>query len=320
VHRFAASIIACAVATTAAQAQTASELRISGTVEKLDGNLVALSLSQGISFVVRLDSELRVNSVAKGSGSDLKAGSQVGIQAKSGQSGDLIATQIVLFAPGSNRPDAVPGPDSAQLIATIKKTDASPEGHVLTIADKDRDQKITIGPDTAIWIARAARITDIKVGAEVTMTGVKREDGSLQVLRATIGPPGAGNPPGARANCPDRGRKGKRVPTGTRINTLKSLLGNLDGFAAPHLRDTRSSLLVRRRSTDVVCECLKILHDGRKVASRAPLRPRRRMRSKRWLTFRCAKSISTFLRSFLDCSNSGVWGTLSSRARQQNQR
>jgi hypothetical protein len=117
----------------------------------------------------------------------------VSIQAKSGQSGDLIATQIVLFAPGSNRLDSEPGPDSAQLIATIKKTDASPEGHVLTIADKDKDQKIIVGPDTAIWIARAARITDIKVGSAVTMTGVKREDGSLQVLRATIGPPGAGN-------------------------------------------------------------------------------------------------------------------------------
>jgi Mn2+/Fe2+ NRAMP family transporter len=35
-----------------------------------------------------------VNSVAKGSGSDLKAGSQVSIQAKSGQSGDLIATRL----------------------------------------------------------------------------------------------------------------------------------------------------------------------------------------------------------------------------------
>jgi hypothetical protein len=99
-HRFAALIIASAVASTSAQAQTA--MRISGTVEKLDGNLVALSLSRGISLVVRLDSEPRVNSVAKGSGSDLKAGSQVSIQAKSGQSSDLIATQIVLFAPGSN--------------------------------------------------------------------------------------------------------------------------------------------------------------------------------------------------------------------------
>ena len=74
-HRVAALIIASAVAITSAQAQTATELRISGTVEKLDGNLLALSLSQGISIVVRLDSELRVNSVAKGSGSDLKAGS-----------------------------------------------------------------------------------------------------------------------------------------------------------------------------------------------------------------------------------------------------
>ena len=145
-HRFAALIIASAVAITPAQAQTSYELSISGTVEKLGGNLVTLSLSQGISVVARLDSEPRVNSVAKGSGSDLKAGSQVSIQAKSGQSGDLIATQIVLFGPGSNRPDAEPGPDNAQLVATIKSTNASPEGPVLTVADKDGDRKITIGP------------------------------------------------------------------------------------------------------------------------------------------------------------------------------
>jgi hypothetical protein len=195
VHRFAALIIASAVATTPAQAQRASELRISGTVEKLDGNLVALSLSQGISVVVHLDSEPRVNSVAKGSGSDLKAGSQVSAQAKSGQGGGLIATQIVLFVLGSNRPDAETGSDNAQLVATIKKTDASPEGPVLTVADKTEDRKIAIGPDTAIWIARAARITDFKVGSAVTMTAEAREDGSLQVLRATIGPAGARNPP-----------------------------------------------------------------------------------------------------------------------------
>ena len=191
VHRVAALIIASAVAITSAQAQIATELRISGAVEKLDGALLALSLSQGISIVVRLDSEPRVNSVAKGSGSDLKAGSQVSAQVKSGQSGDLIATQIVLFAPGS----AVPGPDNAQLVATIKETNVFSERPVLTVAVKGEDRKITIEPDTAIWIARAARIADIKVGSAVTMTAVKRKDGSLQVLRASIGPPGAGNPP-----------------------------------------------------------------------------------------------------------------------------
>jgi hypothetical protein len=39
----------------------------------------------------------------------------------------------------------------------------------------------------------------------------------------------------------------------------------MNRFAAPRLCDTRSSLLVRRWPPDVVCECLKILHDGRKV-------------------------------------------------------
>lgn len=194
-HRFAALIIASAVAITPAQALTASELRISGTVEKLNGDLVALSLSQGISLVVRLDAEAHVNWVTKGSGSDLKAGSQVSIQAKRGQSSELIATQIILYAPESNSPDAEPGPDDAQLVSIIKEINAPSEGTVLTVADKkDVDHKITIGPDATIWIARAAHITDIKVGSAVTMTGVKREDGSLQVLRATIGLAGAGNP------------------------------------------------------------------------------------------------------------------------------
>jgi hypothetical protein len=96
-----------------------------------------------------------------------------------------------LFSPGS----ALPGPDNAQLVATIKETNASPKRSVLTVAVKGEDRKITIEPDTAIWIARAARIADIKVGSSVTMTAMKREDGSLQVLRASIGPPGASNPP-----------------------------------------------------------------------------------------------------------------------------
>jgi hypothetical protein len=47
VPRVASLIIGSAVAITSVQAQTATELRISGTVEKLDGNLLALSLSQG---------------------------------------------------------------------------------------------------------------------------------------------------------------------------------------------------------------------------------------------------------------------------------
>src|SRR5262249_15285046 len=41
-------------------------------------------------------------------------------------------------------------------------------------------------------------------------------------------------------------------------------------------------------------------------SSRAPERPRNRIRSKPWCVFRCAKRISTFLRSLRDLTNSGV--------------
>jgi hypothetical protein len=69
--------MACAPGATAIEIPSRCRAMASLTVEKLDGNFVALSLSRGISLVARLDSEPRVNSVAKGFGSDLKAGSHI---------------------------------------------------------------------------------------------------------------------------------------------------------------------------------------------------------------------------------------------------
>ena len=177
------------------QAQTATELRISGTVEKLDGNLVALSLSQGISIVVRLDSgaacelgreRLWIGSESRVSGEH--SGQERSKRRPHRNSGRLVRSRVEQTRCRSRGRQRAAG-------RHYQVRYASPEGPVLTVADKDEDRKITIGPDTAIWIARAARIADIKVGSAVTMTAVKREDGSLQVLRANFGPAGAGNPP-----------------------------------------------------------------------------------------------------------------------------
>jgi hypothetical protein len=48
------------------------------------------------------------------------------------------------------------------------------------------------------------------------------------------------------------------------VQVMVLMMLQLDRFAAPRLYDRRSSLLVRRWP-DVVCACLKILHDDRKV-------------------------------------------------------
>jgi hypothetical protein len=101
--------------------------------------------------VVRLDSEPRVYSVAKGYGSDLKTGSE-----HSGQERSKRRPPSQLGSPCSlrGRTDLIQNPGlTTQRVATIKNTNASPERPVLTVADKDGDRKITIGPDTAIWIA-----------------------------------------------------------------------------------------------------------------------------------------------------------------------
>jgi len=57
-------------------------------------------------------------------------------------------------------------------------------------------------------------------------------------------------------------------------------------------RDCHGSRLARARSLVLTANA-----DHQLTVSRAPERPRNRMRSKRWWVFRCAKRISTFLRS-----------------------
>jgi hypothetical protein len=86
-----------------------------------------------------------------------------------------------------------------------------------------------------------------------------------------------------------------------------SLLGQRGQVCGTALCDTRSSLLVRRWPPDLVSERLEILHDGREVelVARAG-EPSQTHALKAMVNLQVREAHLYFLRSFLDCSNSGV--------------
>lgn len=179
-----------------AQAQTSKDVRISGTVEKFDGQLVSISPSQGITLVVRFDAGPGISSMRKARPIDIKTDQQVSVQTKANPAGGLLASQIIVYENGSEeRAGGEVSTDSSQIVARV--TDVAPgnDGNTLSLAYKDGERKVTIAKEALVWIARPASADDIKPGAIITIAGTKETDGEIKVVRASIGPAGADNPP-----------------------------------------------------------------------------------------------------------------------------
>lgn len=176
--------------------QTNDDVRISGVVEKFQGGLLSISPSQGVVLTIRFDAGPGVNSMRKGKVSDLKAGVAVSAQAKSNPAGGLVASQVIVYEQGA---ESVAGgqasTDPSQVVAKLSEVGATPDGPQLSLTYKDGERKITLAKDVAIWIARPASADDIKPGSLITIAGRKPPEGEIKVIKASIGPSGAENPP-----------------------------------------------------------------------------------------------------------------------------
>jgi hypothetical protein len=178
------------------QAQGNQDVRISGTVEKFDGKLISISPSQGITLVVHFDAGPGINSMRKAKPTDVKVGQQVSAQAKSNPAGGFLATQIIIYENGAEQQAGeVPSTDPSQVVARVTDVGTSNDGPVLSLAYKEGERKVTIGKDAILWSARPASAADIKPGALITIAGTKAPEGEVKVVKASIGPAGADNPP-----------------------------------------------------------------------------------------------------------------------------
>lgn len=175
-------------------AQPAPPLRLAGTIEKIDGDLIAVRpLEGGGQFDVELDKKLSVFSVSKGTLADLKTGAFVGVGAMPQADGSQRAIQITVFAESQRglgegfRPwDRAPG--GTMTNATIDTTVAGVDGQTLRVKYKDGEQRILVPQDVTILAYAPGDRTELKVGAHVVVPAIKRKlDGSLGADRINVG-------------------------------------------------------------------------------------------------------------------------------------
>ena len=181
-----------AVVSVSAQAQN---VRVRGTIEKVDGDVVTVKSRDNTELKLKLKDNAAVRGVVKASLADVKSGNNVAITSRPRPDGTLQAVELRVFPP--NQPfNSFHGdwdlmPNSFMTNGALQTSVAGVDGQMLTVdykaGDKTEQKKILITPQTIIATTVAGSKADLKPGLRVFVAGApKLPDGSLDVAAIQV--------------------------------------------------------------------------------------------------------------------------------------
>lgn len=189
-----------AVSAAAAQAQQMAPpggspppvLRVRGTIEKVDGQVLGIKMQNGTSVTVKVADNGPVRQIVKSSLSDIRNGSFLAITAMPQPDGSQKAIAILVFPEGPKPPDGFSQwdfkPGSTMTNATVDTTAAGVDGQKLTVKYKDGEKKIIVPPSAEIVTTKKASAADLKPGQKIFIYAAKKlPDGTLQAPNVSFG-------------------------------------------------------------------------------------------------------------------------------------
>ena len=172
--------------------QPPSPSRVRGTIEGVDGDVLAVKSRSGEDVKLRMTGDMRVVGIAKISLDDIKVGSFIGTTTVPGPDGEQKAVEVHVFPEDmrgtgeGSRPFDL-RPDSTMTNATVAQTVAGNDGQTLTIKYKDGEKKVAVSPDTTVVTYVPADKSDLKAGAKVIAVMKKLPDGTFETNRVSVG-------------------------------------------------------------------------------------------------------------------------------------
>jgi len=172
--------------------QPPSPTRVRGTIEAVEGDVIAVKSRSGEDFKLRMAGDMRLVGITKISLSDIKLGSFIGTTTVPGPDGGNNAVEVHVFpeemrgtGEGSRPFDL--RPNSTMTNATVAESVTGNDGHTLLIKYKDGEKKVLVTPDTAIVTYVHADKAELKAGAKVIAFFKKLPDGSFEANRISVG-------------------------------------------------------------------------------------------------------------------------------------
>jgi hypothetical protein len=182
-----------AISTIAAIAQQSpTPTRVRGTIEGVDGDVLAVKSRAGDDVKLHLTSDARIVGIIKISLADIKVGSFIGTTTVPGADGSQNAVEVHVFpedmrgtGEGSRPYDL--RPNSTMTNATVSESVVGNDGHTLLIKYKDGEKKVVVSAETPVVTYVPADKSDLKPGAKIIAFVKQLPDGSFESNRVSVG-------------------------------------------------------------------------------------------------------------------------------------
>ena len=166
--------------------------RVRGTIEAVDGDVLAVKSRGGEDFRLHIAKDVNLLGITKISLSDVKVGSFIGTTTVPGPDGANNAVEVHVFPENmrgtgeGSRPFDL-RPNSSMTNATVDQSVAGNDGHTLLIKYKDGEKKVLVPPETPVVTYVPTDRSELKAGAKVIAFFRKLPDGSLEANRISVG-------------------------------------------------------------------------------------------------------------------------------------
>jgi hypothetical protein len=185
--------LVAAFAVSSAWAQQPQTMRVRGTIEKVDGNILMLKSRDGASLHVMLTDNVQVTGVVKASLADIKEGSYIGSGAMPQSDGSQKAVEVHIFAESQRGTGDGHRPWDGAANGTMTNgaagtTVTGVDGLTVTVKYKDGEKKLIVTPETPIVRYEVGNKSELKPGAAITIgAAVKKPDGIFEAARLNVG-------------------------------------------------------------------------------------------------------------------------------------
>jgi hypothetical protein len=192
IRAIAGFLVAAISAVAIAQAPANPPVRIRGTVEKIDGQMVTVKAGSGQSMTVKMADNFTVMGIAKAGIADVASGKFIGTTTVGERDGALVALEIHIFpenmrGTGEGHYDWDLRPQSKMTNANVANVVAMGKERVLTVQYKGGEKKVVV-PESAVVVSfTPAERSELKAGASVFMVSQRQPDGSLTAARVNVG-------------------------------------------------------------------------------------------------------------------------------------
>ena len=188
---FAVAVVAASSLYAIAQ-QPPSPTRVRGTVEGVDGDVLAVKSRSGEEVKLHMTGDMRVVGISRISLSDIMVGSFIGTTTVPGPDGSQNAVEVHVFpeemrgtGEGSRPYDLKP--NSSMTNATVAESVVGNDGHTLLVKYKGGEKKVQVSSETPVVTYVPADKSDLKAGAKIIAFTKKLPDGSFETSRVSVG-------------------------------------------------------------------------------------------------------------------------------------